>query len=73
MRDNHIDCGDIIFNSEAQNTDAGGSGCGCSAVVASGYLYKKLMRKEIKFKKYKLGENSLYFLNLVIITNILCL
>ena len=48
MRDNHIDCGDIIFNSEAQNTDAGGSGCGCSAVVASGYLYKKLMRKEIK-------------------------
>ena len=48
MRDNHIDCGDIIFNSEAQNTDAGGSGCGCSAVVASGYLYKKLMSKEIK-------------------------
>ena len=48
MRDNHIDCGDIIFNSEAQNTDAGGSGCGCSAVVASGYLYKKLMRREIK-------------------------
>lgn len=48
MRDNHIDCGDIIFNSDEQNTDAGGSGCGCSAVVASGYLYKKLMRKEIK-------------------------
>ena len=33
---------------QVQNTDAGGSGCGCSAVVASGYLYKKLIRKEIK-------------------------
>ena len=48
IRGNHIDCGDIIFNNEAQGTDSGGSGCGCSAVVASGYLYKKLMRKEIK-------------------------
>ena len=48
IRDNHIDCGDIIFNNESQGTDSGGSGCGCSAVVASGYLYKKLMRKEIK-------------------------
>lgn len=48
IRDNHIDCGEMIFNNEAQGTDAGGSGCGCSAVVSSGYLYKKLMRKEIK-------------------------
>lgn len=48
MRDNHIDCGDIIFNNDLQGTDSGGSGCGCSAVVASGYIYKKLMRKEIK-------------------------
>ena len=48
MRSNHVDCGDIIFNNEAQKTASGGSGCGCSAVVASGYLYKKLMRKEIK-------------------------
>lgn len=48
IRLNHIDCGDIIFNNEIQKTDAGGSGCGCSAVVACGYLYKKLMRKEVK-------------------------
>jgi len=48
IRGNHIDCGDIIFNNEVQKTDAGGSGCGCSAVVACGYLYKKLMRREVK-------------------------
>lgn len=48
VRENYVDCGDIIFNHEVQNTDAGGSGCGCSAVVSSGYFYKKLMRKEIK-------------------------
>lgn len=48
IRANHIDCGDIIFNNEIQKTDAGGSGCGCSAVVACGYLYKKLMRREVK-------------------------
>ena len=48
IRENHIDCGDSIFNNEIQKTEAGGSGCGCSAVVTCGYLYKKLMRKEIK-------------------------
>lgn len=48
IRGNYIDCGDEIFKSQEQNTAAGGSGCGCSAVVASGYLYKKLMKREIK-------------------------
>lgn len=48
IRKNHMDCGALIFNDESQNTEAGGSGCGCSAVVTSGYLYKKLMKKEIK-------------------------
>lgn len=46
---NYIDCGEEIFNNEEQGTEAGGSGCGCSAVVLCGYLYKKLM--EGKFKK----------------------
>ena len=45
---NHLDCGALIFNEEAQNTESGGSGCGCSAVVSSGYLYKKLMKRELK-------------------------
>ncbi|MFW2491370.1 stage V sporulation protein AD [Clostridium chromiireducens] len=44
----HIDCGEIIFDNENQNTQSGGSGCGCSAVVFTGYLYKRLMKKEIK-------------------------
>ena len=48
IKDNHIDCGEIIFDNEKQNTDSGGSGCGCSAVVFTGYLYKKLMKKEIR-------------------------
>lgn len=48
IREKHMDCGEKIFNNEKQNTNAGGSGCGCSAVVFTGYLYKKLMKKEIK-------------------------
>lgn len=48
IRGNYVDCGDIIFDEESQKTDAGGSGCGCSAVVMCGHFYKKLMRKEIK-------------------------
>ena len=48
ISNNYIDCGDIIFDDERQKTDCGGSGCGCSAVVTCGYLYKKLMKREIK-------------------------
>ena len=45
---NYFDCGDLIFDDEKQNTSSGGSGCGCSAVVSSGYFYKKMMKKEIR-------------------------
>ena len=38
----------LIYDLNNQDVKMGGSGCGCSAVVATGYLYKKLMRKEIK-------------------------
>ena len=48
IKDVFVDCGDMIFDDERQNTDSGGSGCGCSAVVTCGYFYKKLMRREIK-------------------------
>ncbi|WP_032121940.1 stage V sporulation protein AD [Clostridium amazonitimonense] len=44
----YIDCGESIFDNEKQNTCSGGSGCGCSAVVFCGYLYKQLMKKEIQ-------------------------
>ncbi|SDK59661.1 stage V sporulation protein AD [Natronincola ferrireducens] len=43
------DCGVEIFDHDKQDTHAGGSGCGCSAVVFSGYLYKML--KEKRFNK----------------------
>jgi stage V sporulation protein AD len=48
IRENYFDCGDMIYDDTIQKTDSGGSGCGCSAVVASGYFYKKMIRKEIK-------------------------
>ncbi|MCG8501567.1 MAG: stage V sporulation protein AD [Firmicutes bacterium] len=36
------DCGLKIFDNKKQDTHAGGSGCGCSASVLAGYLYKEL-------------------------------
>lgn len=42
------DCGTIIFDIEKQDVHAGGSGCGCSALVFGSFLYKKLIYKEIK-------------------------
>lgn len=38
----HMDCGMEIFDREKQNTNAGGSGCGCAAVTLSAYILKKL-------------------------------
>ena len=38
----HMDCGIEIFDSEKQNTNAGGSGCGCAAVTLSAYILKKV-------------------------------
>ena len=37
-----MDCGMEIFDSTKQNTNAGGSGCGCSAVILSAYILKKI-------------------------------
>lgn len=42
------DCGSIIFDDERQDTHAGGSGCGCAAVVLNGYIAKELKRGSIK-------------------------
>ncbi|MBU7007713.1 stage V sporulation protein AD [Phosphitispora fastidiosa] len=39
---NYTDCGILIFD-PAQDTHAGGSGCGCSAVVLNGYLMREIM------------------------------
>jgi stage V sporulation protein AD len=39
---NYMDCGIEIFDKASQDTHAGGSGCGCSAITFTGYLIKQL-------------------------------
>ncbi|HCC01560.1 MAG TPA: stage V sporulation protein AD [Ruminococcaceae bacterium] len=41
---NHNDCGLMIYDRKAQDTHAGGSGCGCSASVVCGYVLKKMQQ-----------------------------
>lgn len=40
----YTDCGVEIFDSESQDTHAGGSGCACAAVVLNGYIYKEMIK-----------------------------
>lgn len=42
ISEQHMDCGIEIFDGETQDTHAGGSGCGCSAVTLSAYILKQL-------------------------------
>ncbi len=40
----HMDCGIEIYNAEEQDTHAGGSGCGCAAVVLAALVLPKLRK-----------------------------
>ncbi len=42
IKPNHADCGMIIFDRQMQNTNAGGSGCGCAAVTLSSYILPRI-------------------------------
>lgn len=42
ISDRHYDCGMLIYDLEKQDVHAGGSGCGCSAVVLSSYILRKI-------------------------------
>lgn len=42
------DCGVLIYDREKQDKHAGGSGCGCSAVMLASYVLPKLIRREWK-------------------------
>ncbi|MBR1931526.1 MAG: stage V sporulation protein AD [Lachnospiraceae bacterium] len=42
VSDRHMDCGIEIFDADTQDTHAGGSGCGCSAVTLSAYILKQV-------------------------------
>ncbi len=43
----YIDCGLEVF-SPAQDTHAGGSGCGCSAVTLCGHIFRRFQRGELR-------------------------
>lgn len=42
------DCGLMVYDVQKQKVQAGGSGCGCSAVVTYGHLLKRLQKGELK-------------------------
>lgn len=44
----YTDCGVLIFDTEKQDVQSGGSGCGCSATTFAGYLYSQMLSGEIK-------------------------
>ena len=48
IESNYNDCGVMIFDSEKQDTHSGGSGCGCSGAVLTGYVLPKLQSGELK-------------------------
>lgn len=48
IRENHNDCGLMIYNLEEQDKHAGGSGCGCSASVLSGSILEKMESGALK-------------------------
>ncbi|MCI6005420.1 MAG: stage V sporulation protein AD [Blautia sp.] len=43
IRQVHQDCGMLIFDSQAQDTHSGGSGCGCAAVVLCAHLLPNIL------------------------------
>jgi len=58
MGKNLSDCGVMVF-SPKQDIHAGGSGCGCSAVVLSGYILNQMNSGELK-KVLLIGSGSLH-------------
>lgn len=48
LGDNYQDCGLLIYDLEKQDAHAGGSGCGCAAVVFSGLILRSLWEKKYR-------------------------
>ena len=44
ISEQHMDCGIEIYDAEKQDTHAGGSGCGCAAVVLSAMILPKIRK-----------------------------
>jgi stage V sporulation protein AD len=47
VSNNHNDCGLMVYRPD-QHVFAGGSGCGCSAVVTYGHIINELMQGKLK-------------------------
>ena len=47
VEEKYIDCGVEIY-SPNQDTHAGGSGCGCSAVTLCGHILRRLQKRELR-------------------------
>lgn len=45
---NYDDCGRMLFDPKKQDVHAGGSGCGCSAVVLSGHLLRRMKEGNLR-------------------------
>lgn len=48
IRKNHFDCGKELYDREKQDVHSGGSGCGCSASVLTGYLLPEMIKGRYK-------------------------
>lgn len=48
IKTQHMDCGMTIYDQQAQDTHAGGSGCGCAAVTLASYILPKIKKGEWK-------------------------
>ena len=44
----HQDCGLLIYDSQAQDTHSGGSGCGCAASVLTAWILPRIASGELK-------------------------
>ena len=42
IKQNHADCGMLIFDQQKQKTNAGGSGCGCAAVTLASHILPQI-------------------------------
>ena len=44
---NHVDCGLILYDRRTQDKHAGGSGCGCSAVVMASHILRLMRERKL--------------------------
>lgn len=47
IKDIYKDCGNMVFDKQNQDVHAGGSGCGCSAIVLCGYIMDMFKAKKL--------------------------